>query len=168
MSELDGISSIIAFQQFIFSISSYSTVKVSLDSAQQVIWKTALTSVQQVLLRIKRLITQNENIVLNKKLRIWTTLLDIIGTLKPILDGFRNSSSSMSLNSTATISSKIIQIVLNLTNMLPNFGMFSFQQQFFKFISLNWLKLQLTMVFEDTYFKFKLKVIHLVFKFSPV
>ena len=152
MSELDGISSIIAFQQFIFSISSYSTVKVSLDSAQQVIWKTALTSVQQVLLRIKRLITQNENIVLNKKLRIWTTLLDIIGTSKPILDGFRNSNSSMSLNSTATISNKIIQIVLNLTSMLSNFGTFSFQPQFLiiLLLFLNRLSLHFWMVLIDT------------------
>jgi hypothetical protein len=121
-SDLSGLSFNIAFQKLISTVLSYSNVKVSLNQTQEDIIKMTLTLLQQMSLMFEREIMMNEYTISSEQLLIIQSLQEILVNAIPIIDGFRNS---MNGNATEEVSSKILQIMTNLTTLLSSFGKFS-------------------------------------------
>ena len=124
-----------------YVLSTYSNVKVSLNSAQNVSINKALTLVKKVSLRNQRNISHNEYTILDNRLLILTGVLNLTEKAKLTVDKFRTS---INVNTTEATNNamKIYNIVVKYRMLLLQVGKYSFNHKWknkhYKLISLSW------------------------------
>ena len=111
-----------------YVLSTYSNVKVSLNSEQNVSINKALTLVKKVSLRNQRNISQNEYTILDNRLLILTGVLNLTEKAKLTVDKFRTS---INVNTTEATNSamKIYNIFVKYRLLLLQVGKYSFNHK---------------------------------------
>ena len=111
-----------------YVLSTYSNVKVSLNSEQNVSINKALTLVKKVSLRNQRNISQNEYTILDNRLLILTGVLNLTEKAKLTVDKFRTS---INVNTTEATNNamKIYNIVVKYRMLLLQVGKYGFNHK---------------------------------------